>query len=61
MIGGNSTEAEGTSEKGMIVRNLVNRGDRRKVRATRFHWLVSPLFQVQQRNTTGTVLHQIVS
>jgi hypothetical protein len=31
MIGGNSTEAEGTSEKGKVVRNLVNRGDRRKV------------------------------
>jgi hypothetical protein len=41
MIGGNSTEAEGTSEKGMIVRNLVHCGDRREVRATRFHWQVS--------------------
>ena len=30
MIGGDSTEAEGTSEKGMIVRSLVNGGNRRK-------------------------------
>ena len=46
MIGGNSTEAEGTSEKGMIVRNLANGGDRRKQPA--FHWEVSPPFSVEE-------------
>jgi len=46
MIGGSSTE--GTSENGMIIRNLLNRGDREESRADPLHGRLSPPFSAQR-------------